>query len=162
MSKKQTPVLNVLPETRAQALELVADGKLMRAAGLVRKATGADRQAAKEYVDGLRVEVLAGRVPPEVEERARALVAEGKTIAAAKHVVQATGLGLQDGKQYVDALRAGRVPGRDTGGGGGGGTLSDRVRAFVAAGDRPSAVALVQAETGMGPEEAERFVAALE
>ena len=43
----------------------------------------------------------------------------------------------------------------------GGGMLSDRVRAFKHAGDYESAVAMVCAETGMGRDEAARFVEAL-
>jgi hypothetical protein len=39
--------------------------------------------------------------------------------------------------------------------------LSDRVRAFKHAGDYESAVAIVCAETGMGRDEAARFVEAL-
>ncbi|WP_242901551.1 hypothetical protein [Actinomadura terrae] len=130
----------------------------MRAASLVRKATGVDREAAKEYVEGLKVEVLAQRVPAEVEAQVRALVAEGKPRPAAIHVIRAVGFSLQDGKLYVDAMREGRLPQKD---GEGRSPLSERVKAFVSAGDRPSAVALVRAETGMDASEAERFVAAL-
>ncbi|WP_242891222.1 hypothetical protein [Actinomadura litoris] len=151
------PVHNALPETRDRAMKLVADGKPVAAVRLVRKATGADLLSAKVYVDGLKVEFLAGRVPAEVEARARALVAEGEPREAVKHVVRTAGLGLKDGKQYVDALRDGQLPGAAAAG-----PLSERVRAFVTSGDRPSAVALVSAETGMTPEEADRFVDALD
>jgi hypothetical protein len=87
------------------------------------------------------------------------MVGEGRPIAAAKYVVRATDLGLRDGKQYVDAMRAGLIA---TSGGTADRPLSERVRAFIAAGDVPSAIALVRSETGMGAREAELFVAALE
>jgi hypothetical protein len=42
------------------------------------------------------------------------------------------------------------------------GMLSERVRAFMTAGDVAAAIALVRAETGMTQAEAERFVDALD
>lgn len=158
MAKRQVPVGRVFPETRQRAMELVAEGKLIHAIKLVRKATGADLLSAKQYVDGLHLGLVVQRVPPEVADRARALVAGGDPKAAGEHVRKAAGLSRAEGRQYVDALQTGLPPAA----GGVGRTLSERVRAFTAAGDRPSAVALVRVETGMRHDEAERFVDALE
>ncbi|MBA9007646.1 50S ribosomal protein L7/L12 [Thermomonospora cellulosilytica] len=98
-------------------------------------------------------------VTPAVWDEARALVDKGQLIHAVKVVRQHTGMSLKDAKDYVDAVKDGRAPrpleprtGR----------LSDRVRAFRDSGDRDSALALVQAETGMTREEAARFVDALD
>lgn len=98
---------NVLPETRALALDLVAEGNRGSAVRLVRRATGASTKEAREYVDRLKAEVLARSVPAETEARAVALVAQGKWIDAAKEVRQSTPLGLKDAKEYVDGLRSG-------------------------------------------------------
>lgn len=158
MQKGRTILDNVLPETRANALKWVSEGKLRSAIKLVRKATGASSSDAKEYVDGLKLEVLAQAVPPEVEGRAVGLISQGKWIEAAKAVRQDTTLGLKESKEYVDALRAGELRPRSTADGG---ELSARVRALKAD-DYESAVELVQGETGMSRSEAERFIAALE
>lgn len=65
-----------------------------------------------EYVDRLKVEVLARSVPAEVEARAVALVARGQWIAAVKEVRQDTSLGLKDAKEYVNGIRTGILPAR--------------------------------------------------
>ncbi|WP_030174719.1 hypothetical protein [Spirillospora albida] len=162
MAKWQAPVGRVFPETRRRAMELVVEGKLIHAIKLVRKATGADLVSAKQYVDGLQLELLVQRVPPEVADQARALVAGGDPKAAGEHVRKAAGLSRSEGRQYVEALQTGVLPAEPPVVGDLGRPLSERVRSFTAAGDRPSAVALVRAETGLGPAEAERFVDALE
>ncbi|MFA1550826.1 hypothetical protein [Actinomadura chokoriensis] len=109
MSSNQIPQLNVLPETRDLALRLVADGKILKAVGLLHRATGAQRKDAKAYVEALRAEVLAQRVPVELEGKAIALVAEGKPVDATKLIVLNTDLNLKDGHRYMDALRSGRL-----------------------------------------------------
>ncbi|SNT01057.1 Ribosomal protein L7/L12 C-terminal domain-containing protein [Actinomadura meyerae] len=149
----------LLPEAYERVVRLVAEEKYIPAIKLVREATGLGLKEAKEYVDGLKGQVFAQQVPPEVQAKARAMIGEGRTKPAVKMVRAETGLGLRAAKDFIDALREGRVHApADTGPGG---LLSDRVRAFLAAGDHASAVALVCAETGMRPDEAERFVAAL-
>ncbi|MFG2014718.1 ribosomal protein L7/L12 [Actinomadura geliboluensis] len=149
----------LLPEAYERVVGLIAEEKYIPAIKLVRQATGLGLKEAKEYVDGLKGQVFARQVPPQVQAKARAMIAEGRAKPAVKMVRAETGLGSQAAKDFVQALRDGLVvaPVADPGG-----TLSDRVRAFQAAGDYASAVALVCAETGMRPEEAERFVAALQ
>ncbi|WP_067817290.1 hypothetical protein [Actinomadura kijaniata] len=113
---------------------------------------------------------LGPRVPPHTRRRALVFALEGKMIHAVKAVREDTGLPLKDAKRYVDALLqqqkesaphvlAGEAPPEHRAPGA---PLSERVRAFKAAEDHASAVALVRAETGMTRAEAERFVAALD
>ncbi|NVI88496.1 ribosomal protein L7/L12 [Actinomadura sp. BRA 177] len=148
----------ILPEARERVVELVAKEQYIPAIKLVREVTGLGLKEAKEYVDGMKGEIFAQRVPPEVQGKVRALLAEGKVKPAAALVRVETGLGKRGAKDYVDAVRQGLVhaPAHD-----GSGMLSDRVRAFKHAGDYESAVAIVCAETGMGRDEAARFVEAL-
>ncbi|GAA4363501.1 hypothetical protein GCM10023088_06430 [Actinomadura verrucosospora] len=151
-------VLYVMPEARARAVALVAEGDMIPAVRLIRQATGLGLKEAKDYVDGLKGEAYARTVPADVQAKARAMIAEGRWKDAAKFVRQETSLGLRAAKDYVDAVRAGLIPveppvDRPM--------LSDRVRAFKTAGDLGSAIALVCAETGMRRDEALRFIEAL-
>ncbi|GAA4080776.1 ribosomal protein L7/L12 [Actinomadura miaoliensis] len=98
-------------------------------------------------------------VPAATRDRALELIGQGRVIQAIKEVRMDTGLGLKEAKDFVDALKDGRVPPRPVIGAA---TLSDRVREFKANADVEAAIALVRAETGMSRGEAERFVAALE
>ncbi|WP_165978449.1 hypothetical protein [Actinomadura darangshiensis] len=149
----------VLPETRERVIELLSRGQNIPAIKLVREASGAGLKEAKEYADGLKGEALGRVVAPEVQAKARALVAEGRWKDAAKLVRKHSGLKLKSAKDYVDAVREGRVPAQP---GEVRGALADRVRAFKASGDHESAIALVCAETGMQWDEAQHFVAALQ
>ncbi|WP_210748623.1 ribosomal protein L7/L12 [Actinomadura latina] len=158
MKKSSAPVRYMLPEAHERVVELVAEQKFIHAIRLVREVTGTGLVEAKEYVDELKGPVFARLVPPEVQAKARAMLAEGKVRPAVKMVRAETGLGLKAAKDYVDAVLEGRVPTLPPAGTG---VLSDRVRAFKLAGDFESAVALVCAETGMRRDEAARFVEAL-
>lgn len=108
-----------------------------------------------------------GMLPGPALTQVRMLLSRGQKIQAIKVVREETGMGLKDAKDYVEAMAAGRIPLQAppaavrSGGEPGGTLLSERVRAFKAAGDPVSAVALVCAETGMSQGEAERFVDAL-
>lgn len=89
------------------------------------------------------------------------LIRQRKKIHAIKLIRERTGLGLKEAKDLADAMEHGYQPPVSAPAG----TrppLSERVRALRDAGDRPSAVAMVQAETGMSRDEAERFVSALD
>ncbi|SEF89947.1 Ribosomal protein L7/L12 C-terminal domain-containing protein [Thermomonospora echinospora] len=103
-----------------------------------------------------------GPPSPEAFTRAQALLDRGKKIEAIKLIRDDTGMGLKEAKDYAEAMQDGRIPGPPAASPHGAGLLSERVRAFRDAGDRDSAVALVQAETGMNREEAVRFVDALD
>ncbi|WP_161602627.1 50S ribosomal protein L7/L12 [Thermomonospora catenispora] len=98
-------------------------------------------------------------VTPETWDEAKRLIDKGEPIRAVKVVRQHTGMSLREAKEYVDAVKDGRVPRPPAPADG---PLSDRVRALRDSGDRDSALALVQAETGMTREEAVRFLDALD
>ncbi|GAA2721404.1 ribosomal protein L7/L12 [Actinocorallia aurantiaca] len=94
---------------------------------------------------------------PELLAEIRRLLAREKKIPAIKLLRERTGLGLKDAKDLAEAIERGYEPplqGRMP--------LSERVRALRDAGDHASAVAMVQAETGMQRHEAERFVSVLD
>ncbi|WP_067126969.1 ribosomal protein L7/L12 [Microtetraspora malaysiensis] len=103
---------------------------------------------------------LTPPIPRDLQERVRALCAEGKKIHAIKALRDGTGLSLKDAKDVVDALDAGR-PVPTTQPDGQPGDLASRVRELKAAGRAEQAVFLVRGETGMTQAEAETFVDAL-
>ncbi|MEV5826653.1 hypothetical protein AB0L25_13840 [Spirillospora sp. NPDC052242] len=149
-------------EVGTRVVELVSRGQVVKAVAEVRKATRMDLVDAKNYVDGMRLEWIGAQVTAEVEEKVRALLAEGRAKDAVKLVRDAAGLGRSEGKDFVKALQGGWRRGRATAGSGGsGGTLADRVRRLADAGDVVAAVELVRADTGMTAEEAGRFVLAI-
>jgi hypothetical protein len=88
-------------------------------------------------------------LPVDLQERARALCLEGKTVHAVKLIRDETGLGLKEAKDLADALRAGPVD------------LASRARELKAAGRTEQAIFLVRGETGMDQRDAEAFVATL-
>lgn len=145
-------------EVGTRVVELVSRGQVVKAVAEVRKATRLDLVDAKNYVDGMRLEWIGAQVPVEVEEKARALLAEGRAKDAVKLVRDAAGLGRSEGKDFVKALQGGWRRGRASADGG---TLADRVRRLADAGDVVAAVELVRADTGMTADEAGRFVIAL-
>lgn len=51
----------VMPEARAQAVALVAEGDVIPAVRLIRQATGLGLKEAKDYVDGLKGRRTPGR-----------------------------------------------------------------------------------------------------
>jgi hypothetical protein len=105
--------------------------------------------------------MMPRQVSPQAFAEAQAFIDHGKYLDAIKVIRKDSGMPLKDAKDYVDAMRAGRIPPPSVvmpPSGAGGRPLSERVRAFLDAGDHDSAVALVQAETGMSREEAVRFV----
>nr|WP_165970632.1 ribosomal protein L7/L12 [Actinomadura sp. 6K520] len=151
--KSSVPYL--LPEGREEVLELIGKGRYIPAIKLVREITGLGLKEAKDYVDGLKGEAYARVVPPGAQGRARALIAEGRPKAAVKLIRTELGLDSRAAKDYVKSLQGGRLTVAPAG------MLSDRVRAFKQAGDHESAIAAVCAETGMGRDEAWRFVEAI-
>jgi hypothetical protein len=104
-------------------------------------------------------------VPAELQARVRTLLGQHRAIHAIREVREATGLGLKEAKDVVDALRSGPLPYPNAPGpyeGGARGSLAERVRPLRDGGDLADAVALVWAETGMTQREAERFVSLLD
>jgi len=157
-----------LPEVRERILTLIGTGQYIPAIKLVREVTGLGLKDAKDYVDGLKGEAYARVIPPDVEGKARSLLAEGRRKDAVKLVRAETGLDSRGAKDYVKMLQAGLLPAASASGESsskpspwGRGTLSDRVRAMKRLGDHESAIAMVCAETGMNRDEARTFVDAL-
>ena len=100
--------------------------------------------------------------PVDLETQVRALLATGRKIEAIKRAREATGLGLAEAKDWVEAIEAGaefEVP-----------PLAaeapadayDEVRALVAAGARLEAIKRLRAATGIGLAEAKARVEAIE
>lgn len=165
------------PETREHILAMVRNGRYIQAIALVRRVTGAELKEAKEFVDGLKGEAFGRVVPPDTQAQILGLIASGRTNAAVKLAHQYIGLNKGAAKDFVNALQRGEVPAPPAPppapplpapplapgpAGPPSGMLSDRVRAFKAAEDYESAIALVCAETGMARDEAKRFVDALQ
>ncbi|GAA1285990.1 hypothetical protein Psi02_56270 [Planotetraspora silvatica] len=107
---------------------------------------------------GWRSPGLPPPISADLQNRVRALIAEGRKTQAIKVVREETGIGPREGKNVVDAIAAGQpIPGVTP-------TPSDlasRVRELKAAGRTQQAVLLVRDETGMGQVEAEAFINAL-
>jgi large subunit ribosomal protein L7/L12 len=104
-------------------------------------------------------------VPAELQARVRTLLRQHSAIHAIREVREATGLGLREAGDVVEALRGRPSPPEHAPGpyeGGARGSLADRARRLRDGGDLADAVALVCAETGMTQREAERFVSALD
>jgi Ribosomal protein L7/L12 C-terminal domain len=117
---------------------------------------------------------LSTPVPAELQSQIRTLAAADQRIQAIKLLREATGLGLLDAKNAVDAIAAGRalptpdappraelpradlpradLPRAD---------LAYRARSLVSAGRGDEAVRLVATETGMSAPEADAFVRSL-
>jgi ribosomal protein L7/L12 len=128
-----TPSLQqLLADIRAQ----LAAGRKIEAIKLYRDATGAGLAEAKQAV-----EMIEGGKPPQAEPAApigddqalravSGLVAKGNKIEAIKRYREATGLGLKEAKDAVDALERqinpSAVLGRDA-------TMRGVLRIFVAA-----------------------------
>lgn len=94
-------------------------------------------------------------LPPEDIAHLQSLIATRKKIQAIKEIRILTGLGLKEAKDLAEAIEDGRYRPATT-------PLSERVRAFKSTGDHASALALIRAETGMTPTEAERFIQSLD
>jgi large subunit ribosomal protein L7/L12 len=107
--------------------------------------------------------VVSTAVPAELQSRIRTLAAADQRIQAIKLLREATGLGLLDAKNAVDAIAAGRaLPTPDAPRATASRPdLADRARSLANAGRQDEAVRLVATETGMSAPEAETFVRAL-
>lgn len=108
--------------------------------------------------------------PPSgaVEEQARALKAQGHTIAAIKLVREATGMGLAEAKRFVDGLAVEGVPSAlsptpsPSAGDPAALAADPEVRALLARGNKIAAIKRVRELTGWGLKEAKEFVERLE
>jgi hypothetical protein len=102
-------------------------------------------------------------VPPPFLARIHQLLAQRKTILAIKELRQASGLGLKDAKDLVEAIERGHIPPAPAGFAPERmkSDLADRVRRLRDSGREMDAVQLVCDETGMRIVDAQTFVRSL-
>lgn len=102
-------------------------------------------------------------VPPAFLARIHELLAQRKNIQAIKELRHASGLGLKEAKELVDAIERGHVPPAPAGlqPAQGQVDLADRVRQLRDSGRELDAVQLVCDETGMRIVDAQTFVRSL-
>ncbi|GAA4585036.1 hypothetical protein GCM10023194_26540 [Planotetraspora phitsanulokensis] len=106
---------------------------------------------------GWRSPGLPPPISADLQNRVRALLAEGRKARAVQLVREETGISPREGKSVVDAIAAGRpLPGDPSPA-----DLASRARELKASGHTQQAVMLVRDETGMGQKEAEAFINAL-
>jgi ribosomal protein L7/L12 len=96
-----------------------------------------------------------------LEQEVRFLLEQGKKIEAVKRVVEQTGKGLKESKDYVDALMAESSAGMGGKVGVSQETLAFEVRHLVERGRKIEAIKRVRELSGMGLKEAKDFVDSL-
>jgi len=100
-------------------------------------------------------------VGQDLEQEAKALLLERRTIEAIKRVRERTGMGLKEAKDYVDALERGESPASGAQADSTSfesGDLDDEVRALLSAGRKIEAIKRVRERTGLGLKEAKDYV----
>ncbi len=113
------------PDQRSEIIAALESGKKIEAIKLYRNATGSDLADAKFFIETLQYALKTGTVP-EVSSDAPApvreqidaivqLLQDGKKIEAIKVYRQATGVGLKEAKESVEAIASER--GIESGGG---------------------------------------------
>jgi ribosomal protein L7/L12 len=96
--------MHSLPPAAIAALER---GNLIEAIKLTREATGLDLRASKELVDRYgTLEQTEGRPANALPPAALAALQRGQVVEAVKLTREATGLGLKECKDLVDAVRS--------------------------------------------------------
>lgn len=143
--------------------------------GIVLGARSASRNGTSPAVRSVgEAEALRTPLPPDTRNRVLELIRQQKKIQAIKVLREATGYGLKEAKEVVEALEAGRGPGSTQDAVPSeppavpGGTdrprsadLAERARRLRADGQEVQAIRLVCDETGMGIPEAQSFVRSL-
>lgn len=92
-------------ELEQQVRMLVSQGRKVSAVKLVREATGWGLKQAKDFVDNVGVAQRASKADQLDVNELRGLVASGRKVQAVKRVRKATGWGLKQAKDFVDALK---------------------------------------------------------
>lgn len=108
-------------------------------------------------------------LPPQTRDRTLELIRLGQKIQAIKELRAATGYGLRDAKDVVDALEAGSGPASSANpaqhpsvtAAAPDRSLADRARHLVDQNRETQAIRLVCDETGMGISEAQAFIRSL-
>src|SRR5262245_5510601 len=105
------PVQAIDPQTQARLTELIEHGNKIQAIKDLREASGLGLRESMYAVDAMAAghDISGAFLPgPEVlattEERARKLVAQGRTIQAIILIREEMGLGLKEAKEAVDGL----------------------------------------------------------
>lgn len=99
----------------AEARQILATGNVIAAIKRVRELTDVGLREAKDYVDALQRGDAPPALPgaatetapasaPQLDQEARALLAQGKKIEAIRRVRELTGWGLKEAKDYVERL----------------------------------------------------------
>ncbi len=154
-----------------QIHSLLQSGKKIEAIKIYRQATGVGLKEAKDAVEALeRGEPIAISEAPaavssgDLEADVRAALAQGSKIEAIKIYRQATGLGLKEAKDAVEAMERGETlaapPPQPTPALIG--SLDAQVRDLLASGKKIEAIKIYREATGLGLKEAKDAVEAIE
>lgn len=91
--------------------QLVSQGRTIEAIKRVRDSTGMDLHEAKAYVERLArrsspetANERHAMPDPDIEQKVRDLLSQRRKIEAIKRVREATGCGLREAKEYVEAI----------------------------------------------------------
>jgi ribosomal protein L7/L12 len=88
-----------------RVIALVAEGRTLEAVKLYREATGVGLKEAKDFVEALAATNRARPVQGQaVDERVVQLLTDQRKIEAIKLYRQATGVGLKEAKEAVEAI----------------------------------------------------------
>ena len=154
-----------------QIHSLLQSGKKIEAIKIYRQATGVGLKEAKDAVEALeRGEPIAISEAPaavssgDLEADVRAALAQGSKIEAIKIYRQATGLGLKEAKDAVEAMERGETlaapPPQPTPALIG--SLDAQVRDLLASGKKIEAIKIYREATSLGLKEAKDAVEAIE
>lgn len=158
-----------IPEhIKAQALTLIAEGRIIDAIKVVRQFTNLGLKEAKEYVEQLQKNrsVLPPPVSkkkefsPEIQDQVRELARQGQKIEAIKLVRQHTDWGLTQAKDYVEQLEQGisNPPPPVSQGAVLSPDIQEQVRGLARQGKKIDAIKLVRLHTDWGLVEAKEYI----
>jgi len=146
-----------LKELEDQVRALMAQGRKVEAVKRVLETTGWGLKESKDYVDALARSALPVMSPEDkaaLEQEARALIQQERSVEAIKLVREWTGWGLGECKAYVDALIRGNksdVPLDWV-------SIASSVGDLVALGRHGDAIEWVMNQTKMNAREAQDYV----
>lgn len=155
------------PKTEEEVRRLVEAGRKIDAIKVVIEATGVGLAEAKAVVDALDrgetppAAARGGALPPEIVAEIRRLAGEGRKIDAIRTLREATGCGLAEAKDAIEAVEQGlplaiRAPGRPLDP-----EFAAEVKRLAREGQLLEAVRLYRERTGLGLKEAREEVEAL-
>jgi len=104
---------DMTPQQRREIIAALQNGRKLEAIKLYREATGSDLMEAKTFIESLQQTLTTGRVPDgdsasslsdEQRDRIIELLTAGQKLHAVKHYRDATGAGLKQAKDAVEAI----------------------------------------------------------